>query len=230
MEETSTVVDRVEGECGELVLRRSGDHHEIIADGMFLMDTRAGDSERLLVRAAAERIRPGGAVLVGGLGVGFSLREALAHPRVGRVVVVEREGAVIHWNEGHLGNADALADPRVRCVHADLPDWLAATDETFDALCLDVDNGPDWTLDEHNAALYTEPGLDLLADHLAGDGVLAVWSAGASAPFADRLRTRFSEVDELAVPVPRGEPDVVYLATRPAPALAPACAAPTRRP
>ncbi|MGQ0837630.1 spermidine synthase [Actinokineospora sp.] len=213
----SAIIDRADGECGELVLRRVGEHHEIIANGMFLMDTRAGESERLLVRAAAERMRPGGTLLVGGLGVGFSLREALAQPRVGAVVVVERERAVIGWNRGALGNAGPLADPRVRCVPADLVRWLASVEDRFDAVCLDIDNGPEWTLGADNASLYSLSGLDLLATRLAPGGVLAVWSAAASPEFADRLGSRFEDVETLAVPVARGEPDVVFLARRSSP-------------
>lgn len=215
MDELPTVIARAPGACGELVLRRVGDHHEIIADGMFLMDTRAGESERLLVDAAADRMPPGATLVVGGLGVGFSLAAALANPRVGEVVVVEREPAVIEWNRGPLGNADLLSDPRTRCVAADLVPWLSTVDEKLGAVCLDVDNGPDWTLDEGNAGLYTDPGLDRLADLLPTDGVLAVWSANASPAFRARLHTHFSSVEELPVPVPRGEPDVVYLATQP---------------
>src|SRR5436190_18510735 len=111
---------------------------------MFLMDTRNGESERLLVTAAAELVPAPGTLLVGGLGVGFSLRAALDHPRAGAVTVVEREAAVIEWNRGPLRevHGDALADPRVRVVHADLVAWLAATPERFDALGLDIDTGP----------------------------------------------------------------------------------------
>ncbi|MGW5053154.1 spermidine synthase [Actinokineospora sp. NPDC004072] len=213
MDELPTVIARADGACGELVLRRVGPHHEIIADGMFLMDTRAGDSERLLVDAAAERMPEGAPLVVGGLGVGFSLAAALAHPRVGEVVVVEREQAVVDWNRGPLGNADLLDDPRTRCVTADLAAWLSTVESPVGALCLDIDNGPDWTLDEGNAALYTDPGIDLLTAALRPDGVLAVWSAARSTPFHTRLQSRFAEVEELPVPVPRGEPDVVYLAT-----------------
>ncbi|GAA4410627.1 spermidine synthase [Actinokineospora soli] len=211
------MIARAPGACGELVLRRAGAHHEIIADGVFLMDTRAGESERLLVDAAAAHMPPGSTLLVGGLGVGFSLAAALAHPRVGEVVVVEREPAVIAWNQDHLGNADLLSDPRTTCVEADLVDWLSTPDSAYGALCLDIDNGPDWTLDAGNATVYTDAGLDLLTDALAPAGVLAVWSANASPAFADRLRTHFADVSELSVPVPRGEPDVVYLATPPSP-------------
>lgn len=208
------VLDRVEGECGELVLRQVGEHFEIIANGVFLMDTRNGESERLMVDAAAERMPAGGPMLVGGLGVGFSLRAALDHPRVGEVVVVERERAVIDWNRGPLAarHGDALADPRARCVAADLLAWLPVCGERFAAVCLDVDNGPEWTVTEGNAALYRESGLDLLAGALAPGGVLAVWSAGASPAFAARLAGPFASVETLSVPVPRGEPDLVFLA------------------
>jgi spermidine synthase len=205
------VLARVDGVCGELVLRRAGPYHEIIANGVFLMDTRNGESERLLVRAAADRMPAGGRLLVGGLGVGFSLREALTHPSVGEVVVVEREPAVIEWNTAYLDNAGPLADPRVRVVRADLLDWLPAAGR-FAALCLDIDNGPDWTVDEGNAALYSPTGLAMLAGALVPGGVLAVWSAGAAPAFTAALAHDFGPVETLEIPVPRGEPDRVFLA------------------
>jgi spermidine synthase len=208
-----TVLDRRAGVGGELVLRAVGDHFEVIANGVFLMDTRNGESERLLISAAAARMPSGGRMLVGGLGVGFSLRAAVDHPRVGSVVVVEREPAVISWNRGPLRDVhgDALDDPSVTVVEADLVSWLATADQ-FDALCLDVDNGPEWTVTEGNAALYGESGLRMLRSRLTAGGVLAVWSANASPSFEARLRAAFASVEVLAVPVPRGEPDVVYLA------------------
>jgi spermidine synthase len=210
------VISRHAGVAGELVLRRSGDDYEIIANGVFLMDTRNGESERLLASAAAEAMPPGGSMLIGGLGVGFSLRAALDHPAVGSVVVVEREAAVIEWNRGPLRctHGDALSDLRVRCVHADLLTWLGGG-ETFAAICLDIDNGPEWTVTDGNTALYSETGLDLLSRALLPGGVLAVWSAAASDAFAARLRARFARVEVVSVPVPRGEPDVVFVAGQP---------------
>jgi spermidine synthase len=207
----SEVLARVAGVCGELVLRRVGPHHEIIANGVFLMDTRNGESERLMVRAAADRMPPGERLLVGGLGVGFSLREALAHPSVGEVVVVEREAAVVAWNEEYLGNGAVLADPRVRVVRDDLISWLPGAGE-FGALCLDIDNGPMWTVDEGNAALYGSAGLSMLSKALVPGGVLAVWSAGTAPAFVSALARRFGTVETLEIPVPRGEPDLVFLA------------------
>ncbi|OLF05036.1 spermidine synthase [Actinophytocola xinjiangensis] len=215
-EAAPVVVKRVAGECGELVLRRVGEHFEIIANGVFLMDTRNGESERLLVEAAARRMPAGGALLVGGLGVGFSLRTALDHPRVGEVVVVERERSVIAWNRGPLAarHGDALADPRARCVPADLVGWLSGTSERFGAICVDIDNGPEWTVTDGNAVLYGESGVDLLANALVPGGVLAVWSAGRSPAFVERLAARFASVTTLEVPVPRGEPDLIFLGER----------------
>jgi spermidine synthase len=206
----SQVLARVDGVCGELVLRRAGPHHEIIANGTFLMDTRNGESERLLVQSAATRMPAGGRLLVGGLGVGFSLREALAHPSVGEVVVVEREPAVIEWNRAYLGNSEVLADPRVRLVCDDLITWLPGAGQ-FSALCLDIDNGPEWTVDEGNAALYGPAGLEMLAGALTPDGVLAVWSAGKAPGFVTALTERFGPVETLEIPVPRGEPDLVFV-------------------
>src|SRR5262245_9811066 len=174
------------------------------------MDTRNGSSERLLVEAAADRM-PAGRLLVGGLGVGFSLRAALAHPAVDEVVVVEREQAVIEWNSAYLGNASLLANPRVQVVRADLVTWLPAAGR-FSAVCLDIDNGPEWTVDDGNAALYGSGGLDMLAGALVPGGVLAVWSAGKAPAFVAALTERFGPVETLEIPVPRGEPDLVFLA------------------
>jgi spermidine synthase len=202
----SVTVDRVDTPRGELVLRRDGRHFEIVSNGTFLMDTRNGSSERLLIRSA---VRPGGRVLIGGLGVGFSLAEALAADAAA-VTVVEIEPAVVRWNRSFLGTA-ALDDPRVTVLVEDLAAVLRAPGQ-WDAICLDVDNGPEWTVTPGNAALYGEAGLAAIDDRLAPGGTLSVWSAGAAPDFETRLRGRFGSVDRLEVPVPRGEPDVVWTA------------------
>ncbi|WP_344394904.1 spermidine synthase [Actinomadura alba] len=210
------VIHRAEGATGgELILRRVGDDYEVISNGVFLMDTRNGESERLLVRAALERLPGAGPVrmLIGGLGVGFSLAEALRSPGV-TVTVVELEPAVIGWHAAHLApfSEGALEDPRVTVERADLPAFLRGTPERYEAICLDIDNGPEWTVTAGNADLYGPAGLDLLGGRLAAGGVLAVWSAGAAPAFESRLRARFTAVEVREVPVPRGEPDIVYLA------------------
>src|SRR6185369_4319805 len=109
-------------------------------------------------------------VLIGGLGVGFSLAEALAlDPAL--VTVVEIEPAVVRWNREHLGTA--LDDPRVELVTADLAAFLAAGGPAYDAICLDVDNGPEWTVTVDNAALYDDAGLSAVDRRLAPGGTLA---------------------------------------------------------
>lgn len=214
MDSGAVTVARTGTVRGELVLRESGGHYEVISNGVFLMDTRAGESERLLVRAALDAVPPGSRLLIGGLGVGFSLAEAAASDRPAEIVVVEIEPALVGWHHGPLApfSAGALGDPRVRVVTADIVTWLAGTDERFDAICLDVDNGPDWTVFDGNAHLYGGDGLALLRSRLAPGGVLAVWSASASPAYAARLAAAVGPVQTLSVEVARGEPDVVYLA------------------
>jgi spermidine synthase len=207
----SVTVERLQTPRGELVLRRDGEHHEIVSNGMFLMDTRDGRSERALVRAAvrARRAR----VLIGGLGVGFSLAEALALDAAA-VTLVEIEPAVVRWNREHLGTA-ALADPRVEVVVADLAAFLGAGADRYDAICLDVDNGPEWTVTVDNTALYGDAGLSAVDRRLAPGGTLAVWSANRAPAFEARLRACYADVRVVEIPVARGEPDLVYAAARP---------------
>jgi spermidine synthase len=216
-------VERRTGPYGEVALRRHGECFEIIANGCFLMDTSDGRSERLMVSAALDRLaQPDGAsLLIGGLGAGFSLAEASADPRPGRICVVEREQAVIDWHTRGAAPLRRFAgtghtDPRARIVLADLLRHVRTTDERYDAVCLDIDNGPDWTVTDDNESLYAAAGLAALDRVLSDSGVLSVWSAARAPAFTRRLASRFARVETLEVPVlpgRRGEPDVVILAS-----------------
>lgn len=214
-------LDRREGPFGEVVLRERGADFEIIANGCFLMDTSDGRSERLLIDAALAALpegRTAPAVLIGGLGVGFSLARAAAGERWGRIVVVEREQAIVDWHRrGPLDRISgaALADARTEILHTDLVAHLRTTTERYDALCLDIDNGPDWTVTDDNGNLYSPAGLADCLARLTPGGVLAVWSAQPSPAFEQALRNAgFSGVRTEEVAVARGVPDVVHLALR----------------
>ncbi|MGW7050756.1 spermidine synthase [Streptomyces sp. NPDC054887] len=227
----ATTLDRRVGPYGEVVLRGRGEHFEIIANGCFLMDTSDGRSERLLVDAALAALpasRRSPALLIGGLGVGFSLARAAAQERWGRIAVVEREEAIIDWHrEGPLSriSREAFADSRCEIIHTDLVDYVrenriggVGTDHSaYDALCLDIDNGPDWTVTDDNANLYSPQGLAGCMRRLRPGGVLAVWSAQPSPAFEEALRNAgFNLVRTEEIQVARGVPDVVHLAVRPA--------------
>lgn len=213
------VVDRVVTPRGELVLRRSGQHYEVVSNGVFLMDTRDGRSERRLVDEAVAWHGAPRCLLVGGLGVGFSLRAAVAHAGLQRIVVVEVEQQVVEWHATHLAHltAEALADPRVEVVMAGVGEILATSEVTYDVVCLDVDNGPDWTVTDDNTRLYAAQGLARVHRSLRPGGVLAVWAARPVPEFEYRLREQLTRVRLVEVPpaVPRAAPDVVYLARQP---------------
>ena len=202
-----TIVAQVETSRGELVLRKDGEHFEVISNGVFLMDTRDGRSERLLVTAALAAHPDPRSLLIGGLGVGFSLAAAVADERLELITVVEIESVLVDWYEGELGGT-AHRDPRVRIVIGDIAEHA----ETYDVICLDVDNGPDWTVTDANTRLYDETGTAQLSDRLTAGGVLAVWSAHAVSSYESILRSHFGDVRVFSVDVARGEPDVVYVA------------------
>jgi spermidine synthase len=177
----------------ELVLYRRGDVFHITIDRYELMSSRAHRSEEELARLAVAALGdlPAPHLLVGGLGMGFTARAALdaLGGRAGaRVTVAEVFAAVIAWNRGVLAPLAGapLADPRLTVVHADVADVIGGG-EGFDAILLDVDNGPEALTLEGNDRLYTPAGLRRLHRSLTPGGVLAVWSTNDDPRFASRL-------------------------------------------
>ena len=186
--------DQTEG-GPRLVLREERGVIEIVAGNVVLLSSAALETERAFGRLIADAPgslgRAPAQVLVGGLGFGATLRGVLdAAPVSARVVVVERFAAVERLVRGELARIAGapLNDPRVRVVVADVAQVIAVPEEPFDAILLDVDNGPEWATSRDNARLYTPAGLARAFEALAPGGTLAVWSGYPVAPFVPRLR------------------------------------------
>jgi spermidine synthase len=208
IEDGPEVIARAGGVLGEVVLRRRpGPVHELIVNGVFLMDTAETTTERLLARLVRDRHPAPRRVLVGGLGLGCTLAELLADPRVERVDVVEIEPLLVEWlRAGLVPGADrVLADPRVhvriadvrQVLHQDPPSYTErgqsgakirplsgkvreeqpAGGYVYDAVVLDVDNGPGFLVHDQNAAVYEPAALTAAARVLRPPGLLVVWSA-----------------------------------------------------
>lgn len=174
-------------------LTRRGNEYMILADGKDLMSSRMKGSEEELARLGCARARAleRPSVLVGGLGMGFTLRATLdTLPAEATVIVAELMPAVVEWNRGALGplTAHPLEDRRVRVEVGDVVALLRRSRAAFDAVLLDVDNGPSAFTQASNAGLYDNAGLVTLKDALRPAGVLAVWSAWDDRKFEHRLR------------------------------------------
>jgi spermidine synthase len=178
------VIESLEGASGDLILfsreTPEGLRYEITIGGHFVMAASDGPTERRLASAALRLIDKdaGIAVLVGGLGLGLTLAETLADRRVGHVVIAELEQAVIRWNRTYLKefNARALFDSRVTVREDDVMEVIREYRRAFDAVLLDVDNGPSFLILERNEPLYTRRGMKKIRRSLIRGGVLSVWS------------------------------------------------------
>jgi spermidine synthase len=158
-----------------------------------LMNSRLSGSEEAMATLTAERLGqpPNPRWLIGGLGMGFTLRAALTTlgPRA-TVTVAELVPAIIRWAHGPLASlyGDCLSDPRVRMVEGDVRNAMSQGRSTFDAILLDVDNGPEGLTSGKNRALYGPRGLGIAHRALTSGGVLSVWSAGPDERFTSRLK------------------------------------------
>ena len=214
----------VPGGAGELRLMRRGAEFSIRLGQNELMNSRLSGSEESLATIACERIRSHEKpqILIGGLGMGFTLRATLAALGTdARIVVAELVPAVVAWARDSMAEVfgNSLADPRVSIREADVGRLIRSGSSAYDAILLDVDNGPEGLTRQANDALYDLAGLRAAHAALHPGGVLAVWSSGPNPDFTKRLRKAGFDVDEVKVRANGsrgGARHVIWIATRPA--------------
>jgi spermidine synthase len=207
---------------GSLRLKRRGGEFSIMLSANELMNSRLSGSEEAMARLTAERlaVRPAPTVLIGGLGMGFTLRAALAaFGEDARIEVAELVPEVVAWARGPLADilGGCLDDPRVTVRTGDVGQMIATAQARYDAILLDVDNGPQGLTMPENDALYGSQGLALSKRALTAGGLLAVWSQGPDAAFGKRLDRAGYAVEEIGARAGRGrgKRHVVWLARRP---------------
>jgi len=207
---------------GELRLKQRGAEFSIMLGQNELMNSRLSGSEEALATIACARIRDRQAprILIGGLGMGFTLRAALAAlGPAARIVVAELVPAVVAWARGPMAEvfADSLTDPRVSIREADVGHLIRSEASAFDAILLDVDNGPEGLTRKANDALYDLKGLSAARAALRPGGVLAVWSSTQNPKFTWRLGKAGFAVEEVRARANGslgGARHVIWIATR----------------
>ena len=208
---------------GTLRLMRRGQDYMILFGRNELMSSRLRGSEEALATLAYERLRGHSRphMLIGGLGMGFTLRAALAVlPPDARITVSELVPKIVDWAKGTLSHLfdDSLEDPRVAIDVGDVYALIAGARESYDAILLDVDNGPDGLIHAANDRLYGKQGLRAAYAALRPGGVLAIWSAYPDIVFADRVRRTGFLVDEVKVRATggrKGAHHVIWVAVKP---------------
>ena len=212
----------IPGECGELGLyQRGADYFIKIVGGQDLMNTRSHASEDALGVIACKGLRekPVARILISGLGMGFTLAAALKTLAAdAEVVVAEIVPGVVEWNRGVLGSfaERPLDDARTQLHTVDVTVLLQKERAGFDAIVLDVDNGPDGLTRASNQWLYSKAGLAVMFRALRPGGTLAIWSAGPDKAFTRRLRVADFVVVEAAVRAHagKGARHVIWIARR----------------
>ncbi len=200
------LLDEVEvpGDGGAMKLYQRAHEFSISVKNEELMNSRMHGSEDALAELACKQVadRKNPRVLVGGLGMGFTLAAALEHlGKTATVVVAELVPAVVKWNRTHLAElaGHPLDDPRVEVREADVGKVISEKAENYDAILLDVDNGPDGLTHTGNDRLYTHGGLAAARKALRPGGLLAVWSAEPDKSFSKRLRGSGFRMEEVSV-------------------------------
>jgi spermidine synthase len=212
----------IPGGDGALRLMRRGAEFSIMLGQNELMNSRLSGSEEALATLACARLRdrPEPRVLIGGLGMGFTLRAALAVLNAkARVVLAELVPAVVAWARGPMAelHGTSLTDPRVSILEEDVSRVIRGSRAPFDAILLDVDNGPEGLTREANDSLYSRAGLTSARNALRPGGVLAVWSTGPDRAFTGRLRKTGFAVEEIKARANGkrgGARHVIWIATR----------------
>ncbi|WFU51338.1 MnmC family methyltransferase [Sinorhizobium terangae] len=212
----------IPGDVGELRLKQRGSEFSIMLGSTELMNSRLSGSEEALAALSCERIagRKNPSMLVGGLGMGFTLRAALnVLPQDANVIVAELVPAVVEWARGPLADLHdgTLDDPRVDIHLGDVGALIRSKKAAFDAILLDVDNGPDGLTRTSNDNLYSHDGVRAAKAALRPNGVLAVWSSAPDRAFTRRLREVGFATDEVSVRANGkngGARHVVWMATR----------------
>lgn len=206
---------------GTLHLLRRGDDYSIRFRDDELMGSQVRHSEQALATMTCDRLGDGsGTVLIGGLGMGFTLGAALgAWGPTANVVVAELVPKVVEWAKGPLAHifGGSLSDARVTLQVADVHDVIVRATDAFDAILLDVDNGPDGLIQLANDRLYCNWGLRAAHAALRPGGVLAVWSAYGDEDFHERLQTAGFAVEEVTIPAHAYDDNVahtIWLGTR----------------
>ncbi|MBB2835989.1 UNVERIFIED_ORG: spermidine synthase [Rhizobium esperanzae] len=212
----------IPGEGGELRLKQRGSEFSIMLGANELMNSRLSGSEEALATLSWERIKghPKPRILIGGLGMGFTLRAALAVlPDDAGVTIAELVPAVVAWARGPMAEVfkGCLDDPRVGIHQGDVGEAIRAGKSAYDAILLDVDNGPDGLTRKSNDRLYDFAGLRAARDALRPGGVLAVWSSGPDPDFTRRLKDSGFAVDVVNTRAgrKRGVRHVIWLAVKP---------------
>jgi spermidine synthase len=210
---------------GELRLFRralkGADEYSIMLGRIELMNSRLSGSEEALAQLTCADIdKAAPRILIGGLGMGFTLRAALAVLPAGAMVeVAELIPAVVKWARGPMAalHGDGLDDPRVTIRTGNVARMIGAASTLYDAILLDVDNGPDGLTHDDNEQLYSATGLQKAKAALTAGGVLAIWSSGPDAGFTRLLVQSGFAVDERTVPARqngKGAKHTIWLATR----------------
>jgi spermidine synthase len=213
---------RIPGSDGELRLMRRGREFSIKLGANELMNSRLSGSEAALATLAAKRIEQvaNPRVLIGGLGMGFTLRAALGvFGSKAQIVQAELVPAVVAWARGPMAEifGDSLGDPRVNIREGDVAEIIRSHRGAFDAILLDVDNGPEGLTRKGNDALYSSAGLKAAHTALQPGGVLAVWSSGPNPAFAKRLRSAGFDVNEVNIRATGrggGARHIIWIATK----------------